>query len=165
MAVGSRLNRYWVCAPCVDKIKSAKLRQARDPKGKVTCLLCEPGGSFLVQLPHALKAPTDSTAGAESLPNTSFESFTVTLELQLDALPPAAQYLSLLRFAEPQSSRSRRRNIAHAFINDAGKVVARTTTTTEQQLVAPAGGVLYTNFWHTVSVAVNSQVLGSVGPR
>ena len=147
---GTPCARRWVCKACKDKRKLNLEKAIMNPKGKATFLQCEASCAVTLQIP-----PQISPQAAEALA-VSLESFSLTIELKLDTLPPREQFLALLRFSPEGTGRSRRRNAANLFVDSFGRVLPKPVLLAAPQDSA-AERLISKKWWHIVTVVVDAR--------
>jgi hypothetical protein len=106
---------YYSCGSCYDADRRAKEVDRDDPKKHelATFLRCNAGCSFTLQIPVA--------GGA----NGTNGSYTVSMELRFEKLPPKGKMQSLLRFSLPDLAKARNVHRASVYLNGDGIVVGK----------------------------------------
>jgi len=107
--------KFYCCESCFENDKFSKEKDRDDPQKheNATFLRCSIGCSFSLQIPVA--------GGA----NGKNGSYTISMELRFEKLPPTGKIQSLLRFTLPDLAKARNIHRASVYLNGDGYVVGR----------------------------------------
>jgi len=102
---------YYACSGCFEGDKRAKQALKDDPSKHPTFLRCSNGCSFTLQIP---------TAGGRC-PTTG--SFTISMLLRFERLPPQGSAQSLLRFSLPDISAASKQHRTSVYLSPDGRIL------------------------------------------
>jgi thiol-disulfide isomerase/thioredoxin len=127
---GTPCQGYVMCDRCVKNHTEDKLRAAADPRKNETCMAAEPGTSLSLMIPTdavvsepfaaSKNAPQDRiVAAAATAALTGVRlglSYTISMEILMNLLPPKGQRTALLRFSPPPNAVGRAAKRQHSSI-------------------------------------------------
>lgn len=144
-----------VCERCVVAHERGILAERADPSGKPTFLKCEPGSSFILQLP----AKTFSTSNKIDPP--ALSCYTLTAEIKLERPPPRDSLAAIVRLTDSvrlgQALATERASAAGLYVDADGALVCTVQPDAQPANSANDARRVVFNRWCILTIVVNAE--------